>query len=70
MSDAEYYWKFKNFVDVSSWVDYFLVTEIGKHIDAYKLSFYMHKVKNSDGGKLHFGPLWDFNLAFGNFDYA
>lgn len=70
MSDAEYYWKFKNFVDVSSWVDYFLVTEIGKHIDAYKLSFYIHKVKNSDGGKLHFGPLWDFNLAFGNFDYA
>ena len=70
MSGAEYYWKFKNFVDVSSWVDYFLVTEIGKHIDAYKLSFYMHKVKNSDGGKLHFGPLWDFNLAFGNFDYA
>lgn len=70
MSDAEYYWKFKNFVDVSSWVDYFLVTEIGKHIDAYKLSFYMHKVKNSNGGKLHFGPLWDFNLAFGNFDYA
>jgi len=46
------------------------VTEIGKHIDAYKLSFFMYKDKDSNGGKLHFGPIWDFNLGFGNFDFA
>lgn len=67
-SDA-YQEEYLSYVDVDSWVDYFLVTEIGKHIDAYKLSFYMHKKKESNGGKIHFGPLWDFNLGFGNFDF-
>jgi len=27
----------------------------------------MHKKKDSDGGKLFAGPIWDFDLAFGNF---
>jgi len=60
---------YQDFIDLSSWVDYFLVTEIGKHIDAYKLSFYMYKDKDSKGGKLHMGPLWDFNFGYGNFDF-
>ena len=30
----------------------------------------MYKKKESNGGKLYFGPLWDFNLGFGNFDFA
>lgn len=70
MDAADYQDTYRDFVNVSSWVDYFLVTEMGKHIDAYKLSFYMYKKKASNGGKLHFGPLWDFNLGFGNFDFA
>lgn len=61
---------YTNFIDVESWVDYFLVTEMAKHIDAYKLSFFMHKKHIDNGGKLNFGPLWDFNLGFGNFDFA
>ena len=65
-----YLYRYKDFVDEDSWVDYFLVTEIGKHIDAFKLSFYMHKKKSTNGGKINFGPLWDFNLGFGNFDFA
>jgi hypothetical protein len=43
MESTDYYWKYKSYVDAPSWIDYFLVTEMGKHIDAYKLSFYMHK---------------------------
>jgi len=70
MKTSDFENKFQNYVDLTSWIDYFLVTEIGKHIDAYKLSFYMHKKKITNGGKIHFGPLWDFNLAFGNFDFA
>lgn len=62
--------RYLDYIDVESFVDYFLVTEIGKHIDAYKLSFYMYKEKDSKGGKLNFGPLWDFNLGYGNFDFA
>ena len=61
--------EFKNWIDIESWVDYFLITEVTKHIDAFKLSFFMYKKKDSNGGKLHFGPLWDFNLGFGNFDF-
>jgi len=70
MNAPNYEENYRDYVDVDSWVDYFLVTEIGKHIDAYKLSFFMYKKKDSNGGKLYFGPIWDFNLAFGNFDFA
>ncbi|MDG2455755.1 MAG: CotH kinase family protein [Bacteroidia bacterium] len=70
MASSNYVKDYTTFVDRSSWINYFLATEIGKHIDAYKLSFYMHKKKFSNGGKLHFGPLWDFNLGFGNFDFV
>ena len=70
MELSSYQTNYGYYVDQNSWVDYFLITEIGKHIDAYKLSFYMHKKKSTNGGKIHFGPLWDFNLGFGNFDFA
>ena len=61
---------YSQYIDLASFVDYWIATEIGKHIDAYKLSFFMHKKKVSNGDKLHLGPLWDFNLAYGNFDFA
>jgi len=61
---------YQDYIDLPSWVDYFLVTENGKHIDAYQLSFYIYKDKDSKGGKLHLGPLWDFNFGYGNFDFA
>ncbi len=61
---------YQEYLDIGSFIDYFLVNEIGKHIDVFKLSFYMYKRKDSNGGKLFFGPVWDFNLAFGNFDFA
>lgn len=70
MSGQDYEDVYQQYIDEPSFVDYFLVTEMGKHIDAFKLSFYMYKDKDSKGGKLHFGPLWDFNLGYGNFDFA
>ena len=70
MFENNYEETYLDYIDVQSFVDYFIVTEIGKHIDAYKLSFYMYKKQDSKGGKLHFGPLWDFNLGYGNFDFA
>jgi hypothetical protein len=54
------------YIDVRSFIDYFIVNEISKNIDAYRLSTYMHKQKDSDGGKLVMGPLWDYNFSFGN----
>ena len=55
------------YVDLLSFVDFFLMNELSRNVDAYRLSTYMYKDK---GGKLTMGPLWDFNLAFGNADYC
>jgi hypothetical protein len=53
-------------VDLSSAVDFFISQELSRNVDAYRLSspFYI-----PIGGKIHFGPIWDFNLGFGNADY-
>ncbi len=69
MDRNDYEDTYDDYIDLTSWVDYLLVSEISKHIDVYKLSFYMYKDKDSKGGKLHMGPLWDINLGYGNFDF-
>jgi len=56
-------------IDVDSFVDYFILNEISRNVDGYRLSSYMYKDRDSKGGKLTMGPAWDFNLAFGNADY-
>jgi len=61
---------FYDFIDIESFVDHFLLVEFSKDVDAYRFSTYMHKDKDSNGGKLKCGPLWDFNIAFGNGDYC
>lgn len=60
---------YRKYIDIPSTLNYLIVCEIGKNVDAYIFSTYLYKEKDSDGGKLHMGPLWDFNLAFGNVDY-
>ncbi|MGB5417237.1 CotH kinase family protein [Algibacter sp.] len=50
-------------IDVPSFIDYMLVAEIASNADAYALSTYYHKDR---GGKLRAGPVWDYNLTFGN----
>jgi hypothetical protein len=56
-------------LDVDSFVDFLLLNELSKNVDAYRLSTFMYKDRDSKGGKLVMGPVWDFNLAFGNCDY-
>ncbi|MDA8820644.1 CotH kinase family protein, partial [Schleiferiaceae bacterium] len=62
------YWY--EYIDISSFVDFFLMMEISKDVDAYRASTYYHKDKDSKGGKVHAGPIWDFNFAFGTVDYC
>ena len=57
------------YLDVASAIDFFLVNELTKNVDAYRLSVFMYKDKDSKGGKLVMGPVWDFNHGFGNCDY-
>ncbi len=58
---------YQAFIDVPSFIDFFILNEIPNNVDGYRLSTYMHKDKN---GKLNMGPIWDFNLGFGNADYC
>jgi len=60
---------YKPFVDIPSFVDYLIINEMTKNIDAYIFSTYFYKDRDSKGGKLHMGPAWDFNISFGNVDY-
>ena len=44
-------------------VDYFILTEMSKNFDGYRSSTFLFKKKS---GKLHIGPVWDNDLAWGN----
>lgn len=61
---------YAKYADVNSFIDFYIINELAKDIDAYRLSTYMYKDKTSKEGKLTMGPYWDFNLAFGNADYC
>ena len=61
---------YSKYIDVNSFIDLYIINELSKNIDGYRLSTYMYKDKNSNGGKLTMGPFWDYNLAFGNADYC
>ncbi len=58
-----------NQVDMLSFIDVSLMSELSKNVDAYRLSAFMYKDKDSDDDRLSMGPIWDYNLAFGNADY-
>jgi hypothetical protein len=58
---------YARYMDVRSFADNFILTELSRNIDGYRASTFFHKDKQSiSGGKLKAGPVWDFNLAFGN----
>lgn len=64
---------YAHFIDVSSFVDYFIHTELSLNADGYKRSAYFYKEKlhaDGTGGKLVAGPVWDYNLAYGNCNFC
>jgi len=52
------------YLDVDSFRDYFILSEVTRNVDAYKKSRYFFKDKESLGGKLHSGPPWDYDWAW------
>ncbi len=59
---------YASFIDVDSFVDWYLINEITKNVDArWFSSIFLNVIP---GEKIKMGPLWDFDLAFGNVDYA
>lgn len=61
---------YSSIMDPASFVDFFLINEITRNVDGYRLSTFFYKDKDSNGGKLKMGPVWDFNIAMGNADYC
>jgi hypothetical protein len=56
----------RKYAEPNSFIDFFIIQELSKNIDAFKRSGYMYKDKASKGGKLTAGPFWDFNSAWYN----
>lgn len=58
---------YDEYIDVDSWVDWFIVMELTNNTDsALCRSTYLYKRAD---GKLMIGPVWDFDMAFGNMIY-
>lgn len=57
---------YEAYIDVNSFIDYFLITELSRNVDGYKKSRYFYKDRESRDGKLYSGPAWDFDWAWKN----
>ena len=65
-TDPEY--GYKKHIDIESVVDWYLINEIAKNQDAKDYSsIYLHHIP---GQKIKMGPIWDFDLGYGNVDYS
>jgi hypothetical protein len=64
-SDPEH--GYRKYIDVDSFIDYHWMSEMARNVDAYWFSIFLHKDR---GGKLKMGPIWDYDLAFGNAFFA
>jgi hypothetical protein len=51
------------FIDPDSFIDHHLLVEVTKNIDGFRFSTFYYKDR---GGKINMGPIWDWNLSFGN----
>jgi hypothetical protein len=54
---------FPSMIDVPTFIDFMIINELASNADAYQYSTFFHKDRN---GKLRAGPIWDFDLTYGN----
>jgi len=57
---------YEAFIDVSAFVDYFLINELFRNHDVFTASTYIHKRRE---GKLAMGPVWDFDRSMGDVEF-
>jgi hypothetical protein len=69
---------YRKYVDVESWIDHWILNEMSKNIDGFRLSQYWHKDRDVVdpvtgevlvAGKIKMGPVWDFDLSLGNSNF-
>jgi hypothetical protein len=59
---------YRKYIDVDTFVDWYLVNEITKNNDAvFALSVFMYY--DPDKKKYCMGPIWDFDISMGNINY-
>ncbi|CAN1501043.1 Spore coat protein CotH [Spirosomataceae bacterium] len=61
---------YAQYVDLSSFAKMFIINEVSRNIDGYRISSYFYKDKDSKGGKLTASPPWDYDISYGNADYC
>ena len=59
--------EFRSLVDIQSFVDFYLVQEFVKNPDVHWSSVFMTIRWFGDNRRLVMGPLWDFDIAAGNY---
>ena len=55
----------KDKIDINSFIDFFIIQELSKNPDGYRLSTYFSR---EAGGKITMGPMWDHNYCYGNYN--
>ena len=60
--------RYRDYIDVTSAIDYILTQEYTYNADGYRLSTPIYKYNDSKDPRLKFS-IWDFNIAYGNVDY-
>jgi len=60
---------YSKYISTPAFIDFLLSNELAKNVDGYRLSTFMFRDKDSKGGLWNMGPLWDFNLGYGNANY-
>ena len=59
---------FSQYVNFDAAARYFILQELARNVDEYRLSFFFYKNRTSD--QLILGPIWDMDIAWGNANYA
>jgi hypothetical protein len=54
---------YATYIDPGSFIDHYLLVELSKNIDGFRFSTFYYKDR---GARLNMGPIWDWNLTFGN----
>jgi hypothetical protein len=60
---------YRSYINIGSFIDYFIITELSKDLDGYRVSVFFHKDKDSKDGRLTMTPFWDYNICFGNANF-
>lgn len=60
----------RQFANLPTFMDYFIVNEVSRNVDGYRLSSYFYKDRNSKDRRIVAGPVWDYDLAFRNANYC